>query len=127
MPILSVKKRRALKPVVTLARFCYYENYSAAEKLLLEVINDLNIDGDWGLGITSAVKGMINAGREGDQASFYWRCKNANVDELKMFREELVKDLSRDNITDFEHGFINAWITIIDEFINIIKEREKKS
>lgn len=126
MPILSAKKRKILKHVSTLARYCFFDNYAAAEKLFTESFKDFDIDDDWGAGVILAIKGMINAGREGDPSSFYWRCKNASLGDLKNFKNELEKDLSRDNINNFEYGFINAWIAIIDEFINISKERLKK-
>lgn len=124
--VLSAKKRKVLKYVSTMARYCFFDNYAAAEKLLMECSKEFNVDGDWGVGVILAVKGMINAGREGDSASFYWRCKNAGLDELKNIRDGLLKDLSRDTINSFESGFLNAWIAIIDEFINISRERVKK-
>ncbi|MEM2136733.1 MAG: hypothetical protein QXI93_02120 [Candidatus Methanomethylicia archaeon] len=126
MPILSSKKRKSLRHVSTLARYCFFDNYSAAEKLLMEVSNEINVDGDWGRGVMLAVKGMISVGREGDPASFYLRCKGSSGEDLKILREGVLRDLSRDNITIFESGFLNAWLKIIDTFIEIFRERNKK-
>jgi len=126
MPILSARKRKALKPVSILARYCFFGNYAAAEKLFNEVSGEFNVDGNWGVGVMLAVKGMIMAGREGDKSTFYWRCINADLKELKEIRDGLAKDLSRDTISDLESGFLNAWIVIVDEFIKIVRERSSR-
>ena len=126
MPALSRRKRKVLKHVAVLTRYCFFENYSAAEKLLNEVGSQLKVDGAWGEGCFSAVRGMISAGREGNPITFYWRIRNADPKTLLHIRRSLMADLSRDNVDSFERGFLQAWIGIVDAVIEIHKNLIKK-
>ena len=126
MPKLSRSKRKALKHVFTLARYCYFENYSAAEKLLQEVEEDIKGKNLWGSGCYLAVKGMITAGREGNPVTFFWKCKDSSSKELAFIRKYIIEDLSRDNVDEFEEGFLYGWLTIIDSFIDIHKSLSRR-
>jgi len=123
MPVLTRSMRVALKHVATLARYCYFENYSAAEKYLNEVKDEIRRRGAWGEGCFAAVRGMIIAGREASPITYYYRVRNADLESLAKMRESLVKDLARENIDEFESGFLQAWLTIIDTIIKVKKSR----
>jgi len=122
LPVISRSKKAVLKHVATLARYAYFENYSAAEKLLNEVKNEIKRKGIWGEGCYSAVKGMIMAGREKNKIALFWKAKNSQVKNLDKIKSLLIKDLTRENIDKFEEGFLEAWITIIDTFMKIKKQ-----
>ena len=121
MPIISRSRRAVLKHIATLARYSYFENYSAAERLLNEVKDEIRRRGVWGEGCYAAARGMIAAGREGAPITFFWKVRNADLKSLAGMRESIVKDLARENIDDFEAGFLHAWLTIIDTIIQVKK------
>ncbi|MCS7365319.1 MAG: hypothetical protein NDF54_07785 [archaeon GB-1867-035] len=126
MPRVSRAKRKVLRHVSTLARYSYFENYSAAERLLNEVREDFKKRGVWGQGCFMAVKGMIASGRENLSISFFLRAKQSDPSSLKEMHESLMKDLARENIDDFERGFLEAWLTILETFIEIKKAMMKR-
>lgn len=126
MPRVSRAKRRVLKHVSTLARYSYFGNYSAAERLLSEVREDFKKRGVWGQGCYMTVKGMIASGREELSISYFLRAKQSDLSSLEEMYGSLTKDLARENIDDFERGFLEAWLTILETFIEIKKAMIKR-
>lgn len=121
MPRVSRAKRKVLKYVSTLARYSYFGNYSAAERLLNEVKGEFKKRGVWGQGCYMAVKGMITSGRENLLVAYFVRARQADSSSLKEMHDSLLRDLARENIDEFEKGFIEAWLTILETFIEIKK------
>lgn len=126
MPRVSRAKRKVLKHVSTLARYSYFGNYSAAERLLNEVKDDFEKRGVWGQGCFMAVKGMIASGRENLPIAYFVRVKQSDLSSLKEMHSSLIKDLARENIDDFERGFLEAWLTIIETFMDVKKAMMKR-
>jgi len=127
LPSVSRSKKAILKHISVIARYTYFENYTAAERLLNEIKSKIRRRGLWGEGCFSAAKGLIVAGKEKNRVSLFWKVKNANLRELSRIKKSLIKDLTRENVDEFEEGFLEAWITIIDAFSNVLRQQRRSA
>ena len=99
-------------------RSVYYEAYGEASRLL-ERLKELRGGDEYSEGRYYALQGLLVAAQRGDREALFLKLKGQGVEEVKAVREELSTRLKSPVIDDFDRGFFEQWLEIVDVVLEI--------
>lgn len=87
---------------------------------ILEKLKELKGKGDYSEGRFMALQGLLAAVHEGDREALFIKAKESmNLEEMREVREIIATKAESQLIDDFDRGFSEQWITILDLLIKL--------
>jgi len=105
-------------------RSLFFEAYSEAARIL-EKLKELKGKGEYSEGRYMALHGLLAAVQRGDRDALLLRAKELSLGELEEVKAELEARVSSPVIDDFDRGFFEQWIEVIELLINLRREAKE--
>ena len=107
-------------------RSLFFEAYAEAARIL-EKLKELREKGAYSEGRYMALHGLLAAVQRGDRDSLFLRAKqDMTLQELEEVKKELEAKASSLVIDEFDKGFFEQWVAVIELIASLKREAEGK-
>jgi len=105
-------------------RSLFHEAYGEAARIL-DKLRELKDKGAYSEGRYRALHGLLTAAQRGDRYSLFLRAKNEmSLEELEEVKKELEARTSSPVIDEFDKGFFEQWVAVIELLIRLKREAQ---
>ncbi len=106
-------------------RSLYFEAYGEASRIL-DKLKELKGKGEYSEGRFYALQGLLVAAQRGDKEALFLKVRDQmEVNEIRKVREELSARIKSPVVDDFDRGFFEQWLEVLDQLIEL-KEKEPR-